>query len=110
MGTKLAELRDGCFAAAMDDEPMFVLLARDESAPQGADDWADRREAEIQAGRRPASDMSKVQEARQTAANMRAWREANDGKWREGLFARQEQLKGQVAQGMSEAGFGDNGS
>ena len=101
MGTKLQELRDGCFARAMDDEPMFVLLARDQSAPQGARDWADRREAEVKAGRKPASDMVQVQEARQCADRMEAWREANDGAWRSGLFARQEQLSETVTEGMA---------
>lgn len=102
MGTKLQELRSGCFAAAMDDEPMFVLLARDESAPKGADDWADRREADIEAGRKPASDMVKVQEARKCAADMRTWREENDGAWRSGLFARQQQLGEAVQSGRDE--------
>ena len=99
MGTKLQELRDGCFAAAMDDEPMFVLLARDPSAPWLARKWADEREAQIRTGRKPASDMSKVQEARACADNMERWREANDGAWRKGLFARQEQLAGAVKAG-----------
>ena len=40
MGTKLTELRDGCFARALDDEPMFVLLARDTSAPSLVRLWA----------------------------------------------------------------------
>lgn len=86
MGTKLQELRNGCFARAMDDEPMFVLLARDASAPQGARDWADRREADIRAGRKPASDMAMVQEARECADRMEAWRTEHDGEWRTGLF------------------------
>lgn len=86
MGTKLTELRNGCFYNAMDDEPMFVLLARDPSAPFKVEDWANTREAEIKRGRRPASDMAQVNEARETAQRMRVWREANDGKWRTGLF------------------------
>jgi hypothetical protein len=102
MGTKLEELRNGCFAAAMDDEPMFVLLARDPRAADLADRWADDREADISLGKKPASDMSKVREARQCAANMRAWRETNDGAWRKGLFARQEQLAGQVKAGVDK--------
>lgn len=87
MGTKLQELRDGCFAAAMDDEPMFVLLARDANAPAQVRQWADEREFDIRAGRKPASDMNKVVEARACADHMEAWREDNDGKWRDGLFA-----------------------
>lgn len=103
MGTKLEELRSGCFARAMDDEPMLVLLARDQSAADLADAWADRREDDIKAGRKPASDMKQVLEVREIAKRMRAWREANDGAWRTGLFARQEELTGRVAAGMDEA-------
>lgn len=87
MGTKLTELRDGCFHAAMDDEPMFVLLARDPNAPLIVQVWADNREREISEGRRPASDMGKVREARKTAKEMREWRRDHDGEWRTGLFA-----------------------
>lgn len=86
MGTKLQELRDGCFQRAMDDEPMFVLLGRDPSAPELLERWAREREAEVRAGRRPAADMAQVEEARRGAERMRAWREANDGAWRRGLF------------------------
>lgn len=100
MGTKLQELRSGCFAAAMDDEPMFVLLARDASAPDKVRGWADDRERDIEAGRKPATDMDKVLDARATADRMEAWREANDGVWRNGLFARQEQLGEAVRKGM----------
>lgn len=96
MGTKLQELRNGCFAAAMDDEPMFVLLARDPSAPDNVRAWADEREAAINAGRKPGTDRSKVEEARACADKMEAWREENDGAWRTGLFARQEQLADKV--------------
>jgi hypothetical protein len=86
MGTKLQELRDGCFARAMDDEPMFVLLSRDPSAPALVRQWADQRTGEVNAGTRPASDMEQILEARGCADRMEAWREANDGAWRNGLF------------------------
>jgi hypothetical protein len=99
MGTKLQELRNGCFAAAMDDEPMLVLLARDVSAPPHARSWADQREADIAAGRKPASDMEKVHEVRRLADEMEAWRESNDGAWRKGLFARQEHLARTISEG-----------
>jgi 2-hydroxychromene-2-carboxylate isomerase len=65
---------------------MFVLLARDPSAPQFVDDWADKRAEEIDIGRRPPSDRAQVAEARGCAQRMREWREENDGAWREGLF------------------------
>lgn len=99
MGTKLQELRSGCFARAMDDEPMLVLLGRDQSAPGLARAWADQREADINAGRKPASDMEQVMSARAEADRMEAWREENDGAWRNGLFARQEQLGEAVQRG-----------
>lgn len=105
MGTKLEELRSGCFARAMDDEPMFVLLGRDPGAPALVRRWAAEREYEIRVGRRPASDIVQVQEARGCANRMEGWREQNDGAWRTGLFARSEQLKGSVAQGMDDAGM-----
>lgn len=87
MGTKLTELRNGCFAKALDDEPMFVLLARDVRAPDIVEEWADRRAQEIRDGKRPASDMDQITEAYQCADNMREWRRQNDGAWRTGLFA-----------------------
>ena len=82
MGTKLTELRDGCFHRAMDDEPMFVLLGRDPSAPDIVEAWARTRESEIERQRRPRADMAQVIEARETAQRMRDWRTANDGAWR----------------------------
>lgn len=87
MGTKLQELRDGCFHAAMDDEPMFVLLARDDDAPRLVRNWAAQRLDEIERGYRPSTDTDKVREARQCADNMEKWRITNDGAWRDGLFA-----------------------
>jgi hypothetical protein len=86
MGTKLQELRDGCFARAMDDEPMFVLLARDDQAPARVREWATQRRADISLGRKPSSDLEQVNEAFQLADRMETWREANDGAWRSGLF------------------------
>jgi hypothetical protein len=86
MGTKLTEMRDGCFAKALDDEEMFVLLARDVSAPDKVEEWADARAQEIRDGKRPASDMEQVTEAYGCADKMRVWRKANDGAWRTGMF------------------------
>jgi len=86
MGTKLKELRDGCFARAMDDEPMFVLLGRDDKAPAQVRAWAAQRRADISLGKRPASDHAVVAEAYATADAMEQWREDNDGAWRSGLF------------------------
>jgi hypothetical protein len=86
MGTKLQEMRDGCFARAKDDEEMFVLLARDLSAPAKVREWAIQRQMDISMGRKPASDMEMVDEAFACATRMEKWREENDGAWRDGLF------------------------
>ena len=67
---------------ALPDEPMFVLLARDLTAPELVRDWAEMREVEVEDGIRPAEDRAVVEEARQLAAAMEAWRVANDGAWR----------------------------
>lgn len=41
MGTKKSELKDGCFAKAKDNEPIFVLRAQDEIAPYIVTKWAE---------------------------------------------------------------------
>lgn len=74
---------DSCYSAALEDEPMFVLLARDPKAPGLVRKWADKREKQIAKGKREMSDMSKVQEARLQANAMETWRLNNDGKWRQ---------------------------
>lgn len=82
MGTKNNPGKFDCTAAALPDEPMFTLLARDPSAPDLVDEWAVRRLADIMSGERPEEDMPKVREAHRCAANMRSWRNQNEGKWR----------------------------
>ena len=49
MGTKNKPGAFDCYANAEPDEPMFVLLARDESAPKIVRHWV--REREIRKGR-----------------------------------------------------------
>ncbi len=70
MGTKNEPGAYDCYANAEPDEPMFVLLARDDRAPSLVDEWADISEGR---GTNPA----KVTEARACADAMRAWRKAN---------------------------------
>lgn len=82
MGTKQKPGRYDCYAKALPDEPMFVLLARDRSAPDVVEQWAGHRIAAIDAGRRPEADRPMVVEAIQCATQMRLWRKANDGRWR----------------------------
>jgi hypothetical protein len=82
MGSKNNPGKFDCYSNALPDEPMFILLARDPYAPWLLEEWAGEREAQIENGRRPTSDMAMVVEARQCAENMREWRKTNDGKWR----------------------------
>lgn len=82
MGSKNNPGKFDCYANALPDEPMFVLLARDPAAWIMVHEWADDREQAINEGRRPEGDRDMVAEARMCADNMKAWRKANDGAWR----------------------------
>jgi hypothetical protein len=82
MGSKDRPGQHDCYANALPDEPMFVLLARDPSAPEIVEKWADARSQAIRLGRRSMCDIELVAEARNLANTMREWRKANDGKWR----------------------------
>ena len=66
MGTKNNPGAFDCYHVAGDNEPMFILLARDPLAPQLVMDWALRRE-------RTRGPSSKVDEARACAHAMEAW-------------------------------------
>lgn len=72
----------GCLSKALPDEPFFVLLARDPSAPAAIVRWADLRAARAveEEGRQDAQQLT---EAFDIAEAMQAWRKANDGRWRE---------------------------
>lgn len=80
MGTKIEG--DRCYDAAMPDEPMFVLLARDPTAPELVRLWADTRQTDIQCGLRPVTDAQQVVEARALADRMEAWRRDANEAWR----------------------------
>lgn len=75
MGTKNNPGKFDCYANALPDEPMFILLARDVAAPLAVRNWADYREMQINAGTKPESDRPMVAEARECAANMERWRQ-----------------------------------
>lgn len=60
-----------CLARAEDDEEIFTLLARDESAPMLVELWADLWEAET------GWPTAKTEEAREIAKTMREWRKKN---------------------------------
>lgn len=66
MGTKNNPGQFDCYANAQPDEPMFILLGRDASAPMLVELWARLR---LRQGENPA----KVAEAQTCADTMRAW-------------------------------------
>lgn len=92
MGTKLNVGKFNCYAHALPDEPMFVLLARDPDMPDLVREWANRRQLAINAGHRPQSDQAMVDEARDCASHARSWRKDNDGKWRSPSTAKDREI------------------
>lgn len=77
MGTKNDPAAFDCYGNAEPDEPMFILLARDVTAPDIVEQWAIRRMNLISEGQKPESDRAMVDEARECANAMRAWRKDN---------------------------------
>lgn len=57
---------DSCLQKTADDEPIFVLRARDSLAPEIVEAWADAAE-------KAGTPAKKVEEARMQALMMRAW-------------------------------------
>ena len=82
MGTKENPGQFDCYANALPDEPMFVLLARDPDFARLVNEWADKRSRDIGCGERPQSDWKLVLEARDCATDGQLWRRMNMGKWR----------------------------
>lgn len=62
------EQPNSCLNKAAEDEPVFVLRAKDPIAPAAVEEWA--RQAQQTGRHEPA----KIEEARALAASMRAWR------------------------------------
>ncbi len=87
MYTKRELLADPRFVNASDDEIIFPLYGRDDQAPARVRDWAIQRRADISLGKRPVQDTAQVDSAFACADDMEEWRDDNDGKWRNGLFA-----------------------
>ncbi len=77
MATKQNPGKYDCYRNAEQNEPMFILLARDASAPSVVECWARERAEAIATNRKPPSDVRMVVEAFDCAAEMRAWRTAN---------------------------------
>lgn len=73
MGTKSNPGDFDCYANAEDDEPMFILLARDESAPAIIREWCFHRYA---SGKNHPRD-PQIVEALECATKMEAWRRKN---------------------------------
>ena len=78
MGTKNNPGQFDCYSNAAPDEPMFVLLGRDPHAPLAVERWAEDRETLIVMGVKPESDRALVEEARECAKAMRAYRWQRD--------------------------------
>lgn len=64
---------DSCMSRAQDDEPTFVLLARDDAAPDTILAWAAKR---ISIGKNTISD-PQIKEALALADAMEEWRRKN---------------------------------
>lgn len=66
----------GCFYRALDDEPVFVLLARDPCTPEAIRHWVTLRQALIGRGEKPLEDHGMLAEAIHTASEAVVWRDA----------------------------------
>lgn len=77
MGTKASEMREGCFAKAALDEPLFVLRAQDRSAPKLVRQWAETfRQHHLKvgtSGHELAQAIVKHTDAMQIAEDMESW-------------------------------------
>lgn len=82
MATKNNPGEFDCYANALPDEPMFILLARDPDFYRLVSEWAVNRTRQIACGERPQSDMDMVIEAVGCAEDGQRWRRLNMGKWR----------------------------
>lgn len=82
MALKAEELKSGCFHNAREDEPIFVLRAKDVFAPAIVDEWADRVAEAVSGVASTEADASrrKVKYARALAHQMRAWQAVNTSK------------------------------
>lgn len=72
MSTKQDPGQFDCYAKLADDEPYFVLRAKDPHAPALVELWAALRESEFGA-------TDKFREARRCALDMRIWFRNNNG-------------------------------
>jgi hypothetical protein len=82
MSTKNNPGEFDCYARALPDEPLFVLLARDPQFYDLVTRWSQRRWQMINCGDRPETDGPLVLEAAFTASEGAKWRRDNNGLWR----------------------------
>lgn len=73
---------DPCLQKAMNDEPSFILLARDPMMPALVTLWCAMRRLEIANGTRPGSDLVQVEAAERAAHEAKVWRIDADESWR----------------------------
>lgn len=88
MGTKNDPAPFDCYSAALPDEPMFVLLARDPDFEFLVRTWAHWRSRQIACGMRPATpeEFEQIREAQQCATEGNIWgRDYRARKEREGM-------------------------
>lgn len=79
MGTKNNPGNFDCYGAALPDEPMFILLARDPLAPVLVEIWATLRAEHGCAEHSTRTHNHKVAEARKVAEDMRRWKGEQSG-------------------------------
>lgn len=82
MSTKRNPGLYNCYANLLLDEPYFVLMGRDPSAPPLVGSWARNRYDDIVGGARPSTDIGMVDEAHSCTLAMRQWHKENDAVWR----------------------------
>jgi hypothetical protein len=78
METKANPNPNGCYARALPDEGMFIILARDVAGPNTIRAWAEFRLNMPSAD----ADLGQIQEALATADSFENWRIDHDGEWR----------------------------
>ena len=71
--TKASPNRFDGYADAGPDEPIFVLRAKDLSAPFAVEVWAQHRQAAVDRAFKPSGDQQKIDSAREIADAMRRW-------------------------------------
>lgn len=76
MATKQNPPKYDCLAHAMQDEPYFVLLARDAAGGhQALFEWILKRLEAVRDGKKPLSDIPQVREALDCLYDMQSWHE-----------------------------------